>query len=290
MTADADMQRLKPMLWLAAAFLLLGLWLLLDGGTENQWLFHQINLNAHANLPPERQLLWSHGMAFATVLGDTHIMMLIILLSVQRRIFAVGGKLVDISGPQLAPLCITIILAATLSESLKTLFASARPAAVLLADSIHIIGVRLHAKAFPSGHTIAAFACTTVLLPIIASNAMRWGLTLLAIVIGVSRVGVGAHWPIDVAGGAVIGVFSGTVGWLLAGWLARPSTAAAVALPLRRARRLLYQALTLLGLFLLLLNLALTAFYSTDYQIGRLCSLLLAALIIIDVAWRCRKL
>jgi undecaprenyl-diphosphatase len=65
-----------------------------------------------------------------------------------------------------------------------------------------------HSGAFPSGHTSAAFACATVLAW--ASPRLRIPVFVLAAAIGCSRVYVGVHWPLDVLGGAVLGVLVAT--------------------------------------------------------------------------------
>jgi undecaprenyl-diphosphatase len=65
-----------------------------------------------------------------------------------------------------------------------------------------------HSGAFPSGHTTAAFACATVLAW--ASPRLRVPVFVLAAAIGCSRIYVGVHWPLDVLGGAVLGVLIAT--------------------------------------------------------------------------------
>ena len=57
---------------------------------------------------------------------------------------------------------------------------------------------------FPSGHTIAAFAVATAICGIYGRKFLP--LYFVAIVVGVSRIYVGAHFPSDVLGGSALGV------------------------------------------------------------------------------------
>jgi undecaprenyl-diphosphatase len=60
---------------------------------------------------------------------------------------------------------------------------------------------------FPSGHTATSFACALVLAR--AAPRLRVPLFALAAAIGLSRVYVGVHYPLDVLGGAVLGLLVG---------------------------------------------------------------------------------
>jgi undecaprenyl-diphosphatase len=63
---------------------------------------------------------------------------------------------------------------------------------------------------FVSGHTAVAFAIATALLPVLP----RWGRVTayaLATVVGFARVVYGVHFPLDVVGGACLGIMCGCV-------------------------------------------------------------------------------
>jgi undecaprenyl-diphosphatase len=61
-----------------------------------------------------------------------------------------------------------------------------------------------HSDSFPSGHAATSFACATVLTALVPRAAPAF--YVLALAIGYSRVYVGVHWPLDVVGGAVLGI------------------------------------------------------------------------------------
>jgi undecaprenyl-diphosphatase len=61
-----------------------------------------------------------------------------------------------------------------------------------------------HSHSFPSGHTATSFAAATILSAFLPRAAPAF--YLLALAIGWSRLYVGVHWPLDVVGGALIGV------------------------------------------------------------------------------------
>ena len=68
---------------------------------------------------------------------------------------------------------------------------------------------------FPSGHTTNSLACAWVLFKM---APRKWGVTALvvAILISLSRLYVGVHYPTDVLGGAVIGLGSACLAlWLV---------------------------------------------------------------------------
>ncbi len=67
---------------------------------------------------------------------------------------------------------------------------------------------------FPSGHATWFFALAFVVW--YANRKWGWWFFALSTIMGIARIYVGVHWPLDIAGGAVIGLFCAWfVHWLL---------------------------------------------------------------------------
>lgn len=100
-----------------------------------------------------------------------------------------------------------VVIAALLAEALSSLgkLITDRPRPPLrYLDPAPLVYVP-HTASFPSGHAAAGFACAATL----ARFAPRRGaivLYVLAALIAYSRVYVGVHYPLDVIGGAVLGL------------------------------------------------------------------------------------
>jgi undecaprenyl-diphosphatase len=81
-------------------------------------------------------------------------------------------------------------------------------------------------SSFPSGHTSTSFACAFVLSRL--APRLTVPVFVLATLIGVSRIYVGVHYPLDVLAGAVLGILVATALLRLLGALRRspPATRA----------------------------------------------------------------
>lgn len=106
------------------------------------------------------------------------------------------------------------LIGGLLVHLLKHAIDAPRPPAVLSPGELHVIGSVLRTRSMPSGHSASAFAFAAVML--LSPNP--WPLRRLlmapalatAVLIALSRIAVGAHWPLDVLVGSALGwVFGG---------------------------------------------------------------------------------
>ena len=163
----------------------------------------------HAGFVPLHGLLGSllpnAVWAFITRFGDERVLLLLTLLFARRR-------------PEVFwAMVLATLFAILYARSLKHLVDALRPAAVLPADMLHVIGPVLHSHSFPSGHTTSVFVFAGVLFAFARKPSERAALIVFASLVGLSRVAVGAHWPQDVIAGA----FGGPLASVLGVWLAR---------------------------------------------------------------------
>jgi len=159
-----------------------------------------IAINSRGNIADEK--VWS----FITLMGDTGIlwpMLLIFSITSMKTIYAVLAA---------------VPMGGFLSVLLKKLFDSPRPSGLLELVDIHVIGPVLTTHSYPSGHTITIFAAISAIVLSYSIQAkslgsiFKIGLFIFATVVGISRIMVGAHWPLDCLAGACVGWISGVTG------------------------------------------------------------------------------
>lgn len=115
------------------------------------------------------------------------------------------------------------LLSLLLCQTLKAFYAMPRPARAFGENAFNIIGEKLMgSNSLPSGHTTTIFTALCVLLFAFMPRSAKWrlpfvaGIALLGVLVGLSRVGVGAHYPLDVLTGALLGCVCGVFGVLVA--------------------------------------------------------------------------
>ena len=156
--------------------------------------------------------------ACLTICGDGLVCIVLLFPFIRRR--------PDITRTALLSLFLTFLMV----HALKFLFAVPRPPVVLNPQTFHVIGAVRVWGAFPSGHTAnifmlagvfntADFGARTSCPPLLSGQDARAPMRLmflsLAAVVGISRMVVGVHWPLDILGGAIIGWLAAWIGNML---------------------------------------------------------------------------
>jgi membrane-associated phospholipid phosphatase len=169
---------------------------------DHQAGFHGLQGLTHAFLPDAAWVV-------VTRFGDERVLFVLSLLFVRRR-------------PEIFWAMLVAALIGTLySQGLKLYLDVLRPPAVLPADEFRLIGPALRRNSFPSGHTLSAFLFAGVLFAFATSVTQRLALMLIAILVGLSRVAVGVHWPLDIIAGACSGLLLAATGvWISYYWQA----------------------------------------------------------------------
>ncbi|MER2490988.1 phosphatase PAP2 family protein [Catenovulum sediminis] len=150
------------------------------------------------------QLFPNAFWAATTLLGDTYVAVSLtfFLLAMHKR---------------LLPAALIATLPATIiAQSFKRGMPIDRPSAVLDEQTFNQIGRVLEMGSFPSGHTMTAAVLVGLFIMFSQYPWQRMLMLCVLFIAGISRVMVGAHWPVDIMVGAAVGLLSAWLGYYIA--------------------------------------------------------------------------
>jgi undecaprenyl-diphosphatase len=115
-------------------------------------------------------------------------------------------------------LALVLVLSGTgawvLAKVVKDVVSRGRPDQLL--GSVILRHAPAAGHGFVAGHAATAFALATAAFPYLGVRT-RWVIVVLAAIVAIARVYVGAHLPLDVIGGTALGVAVGSLVHLLLG-------------------------------------------------------------------------
>ena len=187
--------------------------------------------------PLDRQLflLINHGLhcsindwwiGYATWLGNGWIgfpLAILALLAIDRASFWRNLALLAVAGT-VGGIALNLIKHAARAPRPLTVFGPEITAGRVY---VNVMFQRLYWNSFPSGHSQTAFTLATCLLWVQChSKRVKWwgsgAIVAVALLVCISRIYVGAHFPSDVLGGAVLGAGSALVCcYSVASWQAK---------------------------------------------------------------------
>ncbi len=177
--------------------------LLLWSDAVNTWLFHWLNGFA----APSTAMLWLN----ITNLGDG-----LLATGIGIAVFSRLPRNLAVVFLNILVVGLLVKLGKFGAHIFSPGWLDLRPVASLGLDAVNLLGPDQDSYSFPSGHSAAAAALATIVCLKVPSRTMRTLVILAAVLVALSRVVIGVHWPADVAVGALLGVVASVTSvWLV---------------------------------------------------------------------------
>jgi undecaprenyl-diphosphatase len=172
-----------------------------------------LSMRHSGDLSPKGSVEFQELARDVTALGGTLVLTLITLITAGFLWLDGKGKMAIFVG-------VSIATGSILSSLLKDLFHRARPD--LVPHGMHVSNA-----SFPSGHSMLSAVTYLTLAALLARSHERRRVKayflivamLLMLMVGLSRVYLGVHWPTDVLAGWTAGAVWALLCWLVARWL-----------------------------------------------------------------------
>ena len=145
----------------------------------------------------QRSDFWQNFFYFFSQYGVILIVLGLIYLVLKIRINAIFTAF------------LSAIIATFISFVIYLLWQRPRPF-IAYAESAHKLVGNLTSSSFPSAHTYISFAIAMTVL-LYGHKKLGGFMIVIAILVAISRIAAGIHYPSDVIAGAIIGLFSGTL-------------------------------------------------------------------------------
>jgi undecaprenyl-diphosphatase len=110
---------------------------------------------------------------------------------------------------------VALAVSELVTQVLKRVADQPRPTATIPGLDVHGYPKDPYGNAYPSAHTAVAVGLVAALWPWLTRPQRAVGV-VVALLVALNRLYIGAHWPVDVVGGAAVGLLAGAVCWLVA--------------------------------------------------------------------------
>jgi undecaprenyl-diphosphatase len=160
-------------------------------------------INSHHAVPADRFFLVITNFGSGWVVAPVILIFILKCIPSRERLWCIVFSL------------IVMIASGLVNSQVKHALKTPRPSALFAWEgagggpqrasvkTVHVVGERLRENSFPSGHTNTAVSAA--MLMVLCFGRRFWPAFIVAGLVGYSRVYIGAHFPSDVTGGALLG-------------------------------------------------------------------------------------